>query len=109
MRAISPEVRMNFIRNMCSEILGLRLLPHLPGDNELMHLPYKRLISVLNTGVRFSNAHYLSNLRALKFSPLNKVVVVVVVVVVILLTLGVKTDPWVIQNNIKYHKIKLNG
>ena len=27
----------------------------------------------------------------------------VVVVVVILLTLAVKTDPWVIQNNIKYH------
>ena len=37
------------------------------------------------------------------------VVVAVVVVVIILLTLGVKTDPWVIQNNIKYHKIKLNG
>ena len=35
LRAISQEVLMNLISNMCSEITLLNLPPHLPGTNEL--------------------------------------------------------------------------
>ena len=39
-RAISAEVLMNFICNMCLEITFFKLLPHLPGTNELKYSTY---------------------------------------------------------------------
>ena len=35
LRAISQEMLMNFICNMCSQVMLIKLLPHLPGDKEL--------------------------------------------------------------------------
>ena len=35
LRAISQELLMNLIDNMCLEIILMKLLPHLPGANEL--------------------------------------------------------------------------
>ena len=37
LRAISQEVHMNLIHNICSKIIPLNLLPHLPWANELIH------------------------------------------------------------------------
>ena len=58
---------------------------------------------------RYDQSNIQKKYAGVFFDSSRVVVVVVVVVVVILLTLGLKTDPWVIQNNIKYHKIKLDG
>ena len=41
--AISQEVLMNLIRNMCTEITTWNLLPYLPGANELKALFHHNL------------------------------------------------------------------
>ena len=46
LRAISKEVLMNLIRNMCSEITLSKLLPDLPGVNDLTHWGRVRHICV---------------------------------------------------------------
>ena len=38
MGAINQEVLKNFSCNWCSEITLIKLLPHLPGDNDLIKL-----------------------------------------------------------------------
>ena len=40
LRAVLQEVLMNLIHNMCSEITLLKLLPYLPGGNELISFPH---------------------------------------------------------------------
>ena len=50
------QVLMNLIHNMCSEIACSKLLPHLPGTNELTHWILHKMTDILHTTI--SNAFY---------------------------------------------------